>query len=181
MDFDKDYFEKFGGLRRSEIALFEKYAPQLDYLGSFLFCPCSGEGLHYLHSLGKKTYGVDRNKTLVDRFPIPGLMRVGDARDLSIPNKSFECVVSLDLLEHLAPTEIVKTVEGFADIARFAIVIAICSKDFKWVYNDPTHQTIWSLQTWKELLEVTLGTKDFKLVEFCPNEELFIFKYFKEG
>lgn len=181
MAFNKEHYERYGGLRRSEIAFWEKYQAELDYMKSFLFCPCgSVEGLHLLHSLGKRVLGVEFNKDIVQRCPFPNLIKQGDVRSLSkvINDTSFECVISFDLLEHLQPKDIIKAVQEFTQIASICVVIGFCSTDFKWFYNDPSHITWWSYNTWKEVLSSVAKVNNFELVRENKEEELFIFKYF---
>jgi len=183
MTFDKEHYERYGGLRRSEIAFWEKYQVQLDYMKSFLFCPCgSVEGLHLLHSLGKRVLGVEFNENIVKRCPFPDLIRHGDARNLRGViggNATFECTISFDLLEHLQPEDILKAMREFAWASSMCIVIGFCSTDFKWFYNDPSHITWWSYNTWKEVLSSIAKVDNFELVCEDREEELFIFKYFE--
>jgi len=181
--FDKKYYERYGGLRRSEIAFWEEHQSKLDYMKSFLFCPCESiEGLHLLHSLGKTVLGVEYNEEIVKRCPLPELIKLGDARILSETvggDDAFECTISFDLLEHLTTLDIYKTMKEFTRVSSMCVVVGFCSIEHKWFYNDPSHITWWSYNTWREVLSSIAAEDGFKLTYEDPSEELFIFKYFE--
>jgi hypothetical protein len=183
-DFDRKYYERYGGLRRSEIAFWEKHQDQLDYMKSFLFCPCESiEGLHLLNSLGKQVFGVEYNEEIVKKCPLPKLIKQGDARRLvrTVADVSkFECIISFDLLEHFNVRDIIDTMGQFTCVAEMCVVIGICSTGHKWFYNDSSHITWWTYDTWKEVLSSAARIDNFELVYEDECEEIFIFKHFDE-
>jgi hypothetical protein len=179
-NFQEKYHERYGGLRKAEITMLEKYKDELDYLRSFCFCPCEGEGIYYLNSLGKKVVGINVNQLVVSSCPFPGLMKEGSITNIPLKDKEFECSISLDLFEHLSLDQAIKAMRELMRVSELSIVICVAGSDGKWFYNDPTHKIWWPFEVWKTVLSELAKESGFKLTLCIPEEEMLIFKYFEE-
>lgn len=177
-NFDKEYFERYSGLRRSDVEFFEKFRDDLDYMKSFLWVPCGiGYGVHFLENLGKKSAGYDINKYTVSKACLPDKVKVGDIRRIPEQTDSWECVISIDLLEHLKFTEMVDATTDLFRVAKFCVVISICSLDFKWFWNDHSHILGMCFCVWEVILTEIGREYGFELSKTDPDSETFIFKW----
>lgn len=68
-----------------------------------------------------KLYGIDLSIESVKRISkiINGSFKIGNVTDLKYPKNSFDCVLALDILEHIQPSEILSTLSGIHKVLRF--------------------------------------------------------------
>ena len=93
------------------------------------------------------------------------------AEKIILPNKSIDYVTSFDVLEHLLPENVDKTLAEFIRLARKGLVLSISYRDSSTKYKGHTlHMTVKPEEWWiKKLLRCGTVTKQgqYLLVEIC--------------
>lgn len=87
----------------------------------------------------------------------------GDIRKLPYKSKSFDGIISVDVLEHIKKEDIADVVNECMRVAKKFIYLDItCLEDVFFIHSDPTHITkLYSLE-WYFLLKKTLS-KEWKI------------------
>lgn len=103
-----------------------------------------GDFVSLLREHGVAAWGVDVNRELINRsyHRFRPYIRWGNLMNLKYPDKSFDVVSCIDVLEHLKEKQLVQAIAECARIAKRAIVIDVMSlEDVMFVHSDPSHVT----------------------------------------
>jgi len=92
---------------------------------SILDIGCGDGRLSTKISRSKAVVAYDLSTTALRRFPFPGLKCCGSAHQLPFRTRSFDLVVSTEMLEHLPPTLYSPALEEIARVADQYILITI--------------------------------------------------------
>jgi SAM-dependent methyltransferase len=159
--FDAEYASRFGGFFAPEL---RQRVLDLGWVvpgDKLLDVGCGvGAGVKLLVDAGVEAFGVDVNADLVDRvrcFP-------GDARELSVQDRSYDVVLCADVLEHLDDWRV--AVGELLRVSRGRVVVYVGALEESGnLFLDPTHRVFMPFSLWLEHLS---ELADIEAVDWWP-------------
>ena len=115
----------------------------------------SGVLLKSLDKKNIKVYGVDVSKEALNNIPenLRKNTKVGTIQKLPYPDKAFETVVCVDVLEHIPESDIQESIQECSRVAREKIYFDItCLEDILFIHSDNTHVSKFSTFKWGKIL-----------------------------
>jgi ubiquinone/menaquinone biosynthesis C-methylase UbiE len=110
----------------------------------------------YLNERSIDCIGVDINDHVVSRRSIANKVLKGDVLALPFKDGEFDCVICIDLLEHLTNRQIAKALSELKRVSSDKIIVGVTPKEREVFYADKTHVTALSFDEWEELLDSQL-------------------------
>lgn len=106
-------------------------------------------------SWGRDAFGLELSRYAITQAP-PSVRRAfvqGNLIALPFPNRSFDAVVSINVLEHLAGDDVTAALRECARVARRSMYHEITVlEDRGVIHRDPTHRTKLTAKDWLRLL-----------------------------
>ena len=159
MQFDKKYFDNYGQYR-NDIKVIKKFRDIIFACKKILWVGCStGQGVKYLNNRGIDCIGVEINEYAISKSKIKDKLIRASILDMPFAEEQFDCVICIDLLEHLTLEQINNALDQFKQVSSDKIIVGITPKDRPVFYVDPTHVTALDFGQWEELLESQLGQR----------------------
>lgn len=112
----------------------------------------TGAVLKGLVELGVDAHGVEPFQVACDLLPEPyrGRVRLGSAVATGHPDRSFDLVLCLDVLEHLPEEQSVPALTELARVSRRWVLLNICYWTDSNARKDPTHVNLHSAGWWRK-------------------------------
>lgn len=151
------YHNKTTGSRALDLFPTLQNLTKSDSLASVLDIGCShGYAVNWLWSLGIRASGVDISNNAIalakrtrgepaDKCVGPCFQQ-GPATQLPWPNRSFEAIISSDVLEHLEPEDVDEAIGEIGRVASRFLVLKIAARHD----STPTYKTM-DKETWSQL------------------------------
>jgi SAM-dependent methyltransferase len=156
MHFGKDYFEKYGQYR-SDVKEVKQFRKFIFSSKRILWVGCStGKGVKYLNDRNIDCIGVDINDYAILMSRIASKLLKADILDLPFKDGEFDCVICIDLLEHLTEKQMAKALSELKRVSSDKIIVGVTPKGRKAFYADQTHVTALSFDEWEKLLDSQL-------------------------
>ena len=156
MKFNKSYFEKYGQYR-NDIKEIKRFKQFIFSSKRILWVGCStGKGVKYLNQRNIDCIGVDINDYAISMSKIPNKLLKANILNLPFKNNEFDCVICIDLLEHLTTEQIPKALCELKRITSDKILVGVTPRERQAFYEDSTHVTGLSFDEWEELLDAQL-------------------------
>jgi hypothetical protein len=109
-----------------------------------------GDRICNLRANGYKALGCEVNESRVDN----DLVVFGDMHKLPFEDKSFDVVMSFDVLEHSSEESVRIALGEMKRVARKKLILVATPNSDIMFYEDPTHKVSWSTNQWiRELRE----------------------------
>jgi len=156
MRFNRSYFEKYGRYRNDvkEIKQFRKFIFDSKRV---LWVGCStGKGVKYLNDRNVDCIGVDINDHAILMSRIPDKLLKADILALPFKDEKFDCVICIDLLEHLSEGQMPKALSELKRVSSDKIIVGVTPKERKAFHADPTHITGLTFDEWEQFLDERL-------------------------
>ena len=148
-EFDADYKKQLQTHLKTMFSFTPTIKSYLEECDSFLDVGCGdGRFVKALIASGKTAQGVEVNPAWINGEEII----YGNALSLPFVDNSVDCVMCIDVLEHV--TSPIRAIEELVRVARKKIVIQITSINNLCFEEDPTHIVEWEFSQWlRELNE----------------------------
>lgn len=163
--FDKEYFLKYGKYR-DDIKEVKRFKKHIFSSKKVLWIGCgTGKGVSYLNRKGINCLGIDINQYAIDISKIKSKVQKASSTSLPFPKEAFDCVICIDLLEHLHLDDIKKSLSEMNRVSKDKIIIGVTPNQRKVFSIDPTHVSSLSFDEWERLLDNNLPERiasDFK-------------------
>lgn len=145
----------------------------------------TGRLVKYLRELGIEAYGIEISEYALDQADktIRPYLKSGDVTNVPYKDKTFDTVVSFDVLEHLERSRLRRAVDESVRVAQRLIIHKIYTRENLWIrlfhIHDFSHLSVLSAQYWLNMFKyidnVTVRRKFFfRLPSFI--ETIFILK-----
>lgn len=127
----------------------------------------TGAVLKGLVELGVDASGIEPFQAACDLLsePYRSRVRLGDALQTGYPDRSFDLVLCLDVLEHLPPEQSVPALEELRRVSRGWVLLNICYWTDSNARKDPTHINLHSRGWWLK----RIARAGLRIVEFPGN------------
>lgn len=156
MRFDQDYFEKYGQYR-NDVKEIKQFRNFIFNSTRVLWVGCSiGKGVKYLNDRNIDCIGVDINDHAISMSRIANKLLKADILALPFKDGEFDCVICIDLLEHLTEQQIAKALSELKRVSSDKIIVGVTPEEREIFYADQTHVTALSFDEWEKLLDLQL-------------------------
>ena len=129
-----------------------------------------------LRSWGRRSLGLELSRYAITQAPehVRRAFVQGSLTALPFPERSFDAVVSVNVMEHLAGDDVTAALRECARVARWGMVHEITVlEDRGVIHRDPTHRTKLAAKEWLRLLAAALPG-------WCPRRGPHV-PYYKNG
>jgi len=169
--YDEEYFEDgltahksgYGGYYNHP--LFEAIAKELvNYFKPKKVLDVGAAKGHLVGELVKRdadAHGIDLSKYAVEHCEeeLRERLTCGSATKLPYPDKSFDLVVTFDMMEHLSEAQYRAAIKEIGRAASKDILFSITTEDN---VHDKSHVSIMPIQKWIEIIEQEIGTEFYR-------------------
>jgi len=120
-----------------------------------------GYGLHYLIRDGFSAHGLDLVNVI--RFKnLKNSMSVAPIWDTGIKSLSYDACIAIDVLEHIPPDRIIRSIQEVGRISKFFYFSISCKQDrMGRLINDTLHMTVKPAWWWVQLISKYLTIETF--------------------
>jgi len=142
-EFDASYKKQLQTTLRTKFYFTPEIKEFLVGCESFLDVGCGdGRFVKDLNNAGKKAHGIEINPEWIDNKDVT----FGSIMNIPYEDSSFDCVVCIDVLEHL--TSPLDALKELLRVTKNKVVLQVTSTNNLCYEEDPTHIVEWSFNQW---------------------------------
>lgn len=148
-----DIHQRMDYTSRTAVPFADHCAKQMVPKSNILDVGCGrGQTVMALRRLGFDAYGCDITLTGIQPDTPREYFYEGAAWNLPFENKSFDYVISTDVLEHIYPIMVDETIHEFIRVARIGLIhnIALFDCDPSIYFGHDVHVCVETLDWWRE-------------------------------
>jgi cyclopropane fatty-acyl-phospholipid synthase-like methyltransferase len=110
---------------------------------------------------GADAHGIDLSKYAVEHCieGTRGRLTCGSATQMPYPDKSFDLVVTFDMMEHLSEAQYRAAIKEMGRVASKGVLFSITTEDN---VHDKSHVSIMPVQKWIEIIEQEIGVEFYR-------------------